>query len=227
MKDCRLRNICHMVFGLLTFTVNCQVYEPKINDIKFVPPFGIIRLNKTCKASNKYLQLPEYYGKYSNFERSDPFKALLEIHNVSQFSLWNETKTQTGYESLKLPPHLLGLKEIPVQSLLSEARYCRPIILDENKYGSNWVTVMIISVASTVVLFVTVWIILRKRQCIYQIIGKRGASMHDSERASVSRSPNPDDVELSTLVEEHNASDVGEGRKSFKWTDAAAAWAKK
>ena len=68
------------------------------------------------------MQLPEYYGKYSNFERSDPFQALLKIHNISQFSIWNETKTEIGYKAIKLPPHLSGLKEIPVQSLLSETR---------------------------------------------------------------------------------------------------------
>ena len=38
----------------LTFTLNCQSYEPKIGDIKVAPPFGIIKLNNTCKASNKY-----------------------------------------------------------------------------------------------------------------------------------------------------------------------------
>ena len=86
---------------------------------------------------------------------------------------------------------------------------------------------MIISVASTVVLFVIVWIILRKGQYIYQIIGKKRASMHDSERVSVSGSPTPGDVELSTLVEVHDVDNVGEGRKSFKWTDVTAAWVKK
>ena len=52
----------------LTFTLNCQSYEPKIGDIKVAPPFGIIKLNNTCKTSNKYLQLPEYFGKHSHFE---------------------------------------------------------------------------------------------------------------------------------------------------------------
>ena len=36
----------------LTFTLNCQSYEPKIGDIKFAPPFGIIKLNNTCNTSN-------------------------------------------------------------------------------------------------------------------------------------------------------------------------------
>ena len=121
----------------LTFTLNCQVHEPKINDFKIVPPFGIIRLNNTCKASNRYLQLlPVYYGKYSNFERSDPFQALLKVHNVSQFSIWNEAKSEIGYKAIKLPPQLIGLKEIPVQSLLSETRTFRPIILDQNKHSN-------------------------------------------------------------------------------------------
>ena len=67
----------------LTFTLNCH--------IKVVPPFGIIKLNNTCKASNKYLQLPEYFGKHILFERSDPLQVLLKLHNISQFSIWNDS----------------------------------------------------------------------------------------------------------------------------------------
>ena len=40
----------------LTFTVN------------FIePPFGIVKLNNTCKAYNTYLQFPEYFGMQSQF----------------------------------------------------------------------------------------------------------------------------------------------------------------
>ena len=35
----------------LTFTLNCQSYEPKIGDITVAPPFGITKLNNACKAS--------------------------------------------------------------------------------------------------------------------------------------------------------------------------------
>ena len=107
----------------LTFTLNCQSYEPKIGDIKVAPPFGIIKLNNTCKASNKYLQLPEYFGKHSHFERSDPLQVLLKLHNISQFSIWNDSKAE--FEKLRpisLPSHLSGLKEIPMQSFLHETR---------------------------------------------------------------------------------------------------------
>lgn len=39
----------------LTFTINCQTDQIKVSDIRIDPPFGIIQLNNTCKASNKYL----------------------------------------------------------------------------------------------------------------------------------------------------------------------------
>ena len=69
----------------MTFTLNCQSYEPKIGDIKVAPPFGKNKLNNTCKASNKYLQLPEYFGKHSHFERSDPLQVLLNYITSHNF----------------------------------------------------------------------------------------------------------------------------------------------
>ena len=55
----------------LIFTLNCKSDGHNLADIKVWPSFGIIKLNNTCKASNKYLQLPEYFGKESFYERSD------------------------------------------------------------------------------------------------------------------------------------------------------------
>ena len=107
----------------LTFTINCQSYAPETKDIKIESPFGIIKLNKKCKASNRYLQLPQYmyFGKYSHFETSDPLKELLKLHNISHFSIWNDSKTDfVKSKSLNLPSHLLGLKEIPMRSFLRE-----------------------------------------------------------------------------------------------------------
>ena len=105
----------------MTFTINCQSHKPKTYDIKIESPFGIIKLNNTCKASNKYLQLPEYFGKHSYFERSDPLQALLKIHNITNISIWNDSKTDfVKLKSLKLPSHLLDLKEIPMQNFLLE-----------------------------------------------------------------------------------------------------------
>ena len=69
----------------LKFTVSCQSNIAEPSDIKVKPPFGIVTLNNTCKASNKYLQLSEYFDKHSMFERSDPLQSLLKyeiFHNL-------------------------------------------------------------------------------------------------------------------------------------------------
>ena len=71
----------------LIFIINCQSHKPKTYDIKIESPFCIIKLNNTCKATNKYLQLPEYFGKHSYFERSDSLQALLKLHNVTNSSI--------------------------------------------------------------------------------------------------------------------------------------------
>ena len=90
----------------MIFTLN-QSYEPKIGAIKAAPPFGIIKLNNTCKSANKYLQLPEYFGKHSHFERSDPLQILLKLHNISQFSIWNDSKAEfKKFWPISLPSHL-------------------------------------------------------------------------------------------------------------------------
>ena len=49
----------------LTLTIFCQVSESKVTNIKSTPPVGIVWLNNTCKATIKYLELPEYFGKSS------------------------------------------------------------------------------------------------------------------------------------------------------------------
>ena len=215
----------------LTFTINCQSHKPKTYDIKIESPFGIIKLNNTCKASNKYLQLPEYFGKHSYFERSDPLQALLKLHNITNFSIWNDSKTNfVKLKSLKLPSHLLDLKEIPMQNFLRETGIYKSINVDDVKSSTNWTVVVIISIASVLCIIIIVWFMLRKFKCsqMNRIIGKRWANNHDFERVNVKHSPSDgEDVEMSAILKEQNGVDDLEGQQtSFKRTDATLAWAK-
>ena len=211
----------------LTFTLNCQSYEPKIGDIKIAPPFGIIKLNNTCKASNKYLQLPEYFGKHSHFERSDPLQVLLKLHNISQFSIWNDSKAEfEKFRLISLPSHLSGLKEIPMQSFLRETRAYKTVNVDDNQNDNSWTFVAIIIVVSALAVIVIVWLMVRKRNCyLTQIIGKRRANMHDLESVNVKQTPsNGEDIEMSALIEQRNVVNSSEGQQnSFRRTDALAA----
>ena len=215
----------------LTFTINCQSHKQKTYDIKIESPFGIIKLNNTCKASNKYLQLPEYFGKHSYFERSDPLQALLKLHNITNFSIWNDSKTNfVKIKSLKLPSHLLDLKEIPIQNFLRETGIYKSVNVDNVKSSTNWTVVAIISIASVLCIIIIVWFMLRKFKCIRmnRIIGKRWANDHDFERVNVKHSPSDgEDVEMSAILKEQNGVDDLEGQQtSFKRTDATLAWAK-
>lgn len=215
----------------LTFTVNCQSYYPKLDDIKIAPPFGIIKLNNTCKASNKYLQLPEYFGKYSKFEMSDPLQALLKLHNISQFSIWNDSKTEfEKLESVKMPSHLTGLKEIPMQSFLRETRAYKTINLEHNKTKNSWTTVTAIIIVSVIIILIIVWLIVRKSKCYFgQIIGKQLANVHDLGRVDVKQSPpRGEDIEMSALIERRNVDNDSEGQQNtFRRTDATLAWCHK
>ena len=215
----------------LTFTINCQSQKQKTYDIKIESPFGIIKLNNTCKASNKYLQLPEYFGKHSYFERSDPLQALLKLHNITNFSIWNDSKTSfVKLKSLKLPSHLLDLKEIPMQNFLRETGIYKSVNVDDVKSSTNWTVVAIISIASVLCIIIIVWFMLRKFKCsqMNRIIGKRWANNHDFERVNVKHSPSDgEDVEMSAILKEQNGVDDLEGQQtSFKRTDATLAWAK-
>ena len=81
----------------LKCTVSCQSNIAEPSDIKVKPPFGIVTLNNTCQASNKYLQLSEYFDKHSMFERSDLLQSLLKLQNISQLTIWQESKA--NYEN--------------------------------------------------------------------------------------------------------------------------------
>ena len=186
----------------MTFTLNRQSYEPKIGDIKVAPPFGIIKLNNTCKTSNKYLQLPEDFGKHSHFERSDPLQELLKLLNISQFSIWNDSKAEfEKFRPTSLPYHLSGLKEIPMQSFLRETRAYKTVNVDDNQNNNSWTFVAIIIAVSALAVIVIVWLMTRKHNCyLTQIIGKRQANMHDLEGVNVKQTPsNGKDIEMSAL----------------------------
>lgn len=104
--------------------------------------------------------MPEYFGKHSHFEMSDPLQVLLKLHNMSQFSIWNSSKTEfTKLKSIGMPSHLTGLKEIPMQSFLRESRTYKTVNFDDTKTETNWAFVMMIIVVSILVVIVVVWFI--------------------------------------------------------------------
>ena len=148
--------------------------------------------------------MPEYFGKHSHFERSDPLQVLLKLHNISQFSIWNDSKAEfEKFRPISLPSHLSGLKELPMQSFLRETRACNTVNIDDNQNNSSWTFVAIIIVASALAVIVIVWLTAWNRNCyLTQISGKKKSNMHDLESVNVKQTPsNGQVIEMSALIE--------------------------
>ena len=172
--------------------------------------------------------MPEYFGKHSHFERSDPLQVLLKLHNISQFSIWNDSKAEFDkFRPISLPSHLSAFKEIPMQSFLRETRAYKTFNVDNNQNNTSCTFVAIIIFASALAVTVIVWLIAGKRICyLTQIIGKRQANINDLESAYVKQTPSSDeDIEMSALTEQRNVVNSSEGQQnSFRRTDALMAW---
>ena len=98
---------------------------------------------------------------------------------------------------------------------------------DDENTENNGTFVAVIIAASVQGIIVIVWYIARKyKYNISQIICKRLANVHDLERVDVKQSlSHGEDIEISALIENRNASNDSEGRQnSFRRTDATLAW---
>ena len=227
----------YMSFGIwiiinrepLTFTLNCQSYKPKDNVIRTEIPFGIVKLNNSCMAFGKHLQLSAYFGKHGAFEMSDPMYFLLKIRNISNFHIWNYSKTEfTNLKSLSLPSSLQGLKEIPMQSFIHGIKSYKTVNVN-NDDEISWSLIVIILIASVVSVITLICMIRHRRKLHFcQAIGKRLANEHDLRNVNVKRSLSNDvgeQIEMSALIDTQNVNNGSEGRNSFKRTDASLAWA--
>ena len=82
-----------------------------------------------------------------------------------------------------------------------------------------------IPVALIIFVILIIWLIMRKGTYLNQIIGRRLANVHGSEREDAKQSPSSDDIEMSTMVNSKIVHNDFEGQQtSFKRTDAMLAW---
>ena len=100
---------------------------------------------------------------HSHFERSHTLQALLKLHNISQLTIWNDSKAELKkFSPISLSPHLSGLQEIPMQSFLSETKAYNTVHVNDDRNNTNKTFVAIIIVTSALAIIVIVWIIARK-----------------------------------------------------------------
>ena len=67
----------------LNFTVNCQSGDTGSKEVHVEVPLGILHLNNTCRASNRYWRLLGFFDRSSTFEKSDALKPLLKLRKMT------------------------------------------------------------------------------------------------------------------------------------------------
>ena len=104
-------------------------------------------------------------------------------------------------------------------------RHFNVLRLNSGENKINWTFVIIISIALIVFVILIIWLIMRKGTCLNQIIGRKLANVHGSEREEAKQSPSFEDIEMSTMVNSKIVHNDSEGQStSFKRTDAMMAW---
>ena len=211
----------------LVFTVSCHSNVATPSNININPPFGLVTLNNSCKASNKYLQLSEYFQKSSIFDIADPMQSLLKLHNISELVIWREFKTHfENLSTIILPSHLNDLKEIPLQSFIHEMRAYKNIKVHDKQTGTFVITIIVI--VSIIAFIITVVCIIKKFSLIN--FCKKVANLHEHENTDSKHPPSTDgeDVPLSATRLCEDVIHISEGQtiNPPRQTDATLAWTK-
>ena len=80
---------------------------------------GVLKLDISCSATNKYLTMLPFYHKATDIERVDPYRQLLTMRNNTKISLWEPVvRMFPSFEKTELPRELSGMKEFPIQGLI-------------------------------------------------------------------------------------------------------------
>lgn len=164
------------------------------------------------------------------FERSDPLQSLLKLHNISQFAIWQNSKREfENLSPIKLPSHLTGLKEIPIEGFLREMRAYKKVNIEKKQ---TWTFTTIIIVTVSVITFIVAIVCIVMRKCNFShLICKRLANVHEHEITVTKQSPSNDageDIEMSVTRDSGNVHNISEGQSNpLRQIDATMAWVKK
>ena len=216
---------------VLHITISCRSTAIQSTDVDIKPPFGILHINNTCKASSKYMRLPGQFDKTSYFERSDSLKSLLKLHNVTHFIIGQKFSNKFNLSEVEIPPRLLNLKEIPSQTFMHEIQHLRKV---NTHKASFWTFANVTIVVLVLVIVVTiVWFKFKSKCQSSHSFCLRGTVNEHETGITVLKLPTNDVVESKTTGEEKRKSvtlDSGSVSATFKdqnflgQTDASMAW---
>lgn len=145
----------------MKFTVSCQSGSTETTELIVKAPFDILALKNTCRASNKYLRLLGHFDKNGTFENQDALESLLKLRNITHSNIGYEIKnTLANVSNVKIPSHLLHLKEIPLPMFIHGIRHVHKIST-QNK--SFWTFANVALIVVCIIISMVIFMFIRKR----------------------------------------------------------------
>ena len=171
----------------LTFTINYQSYEFMANDINNAS-IWYYQTKQHLQSFKQIFTVACVFWQAQSLRKVRSLPSTVEVtHNISHFSIWNDSRTDfVKLKSLGLPSHLLDLKEIPMRNFLRDTGIYKSVDFDSAESSTNWTLVIVITVTLVLCTVIIVWFILHKFKCnrLNLIIGKHLTNDHDFERVN-------------------------------------------
>ncbi|XP_069106680.1 LOW QUALITY PROTEIN: uncharacterized protein [Argopecten irradians] len=129
----------------LTFTVVCYKGHEKVvsghKSLTVHRPMGVVKLDKSCSASNHFLTLVPFYHEESQYNVNDPFQDLLSRYNFS-VNIWKPFQLALpNFTITNLPKELGTLENIPMNNLIDKLNNLSDIDTDVDAQG--WIYIVI------------------------------------------------------------------------------------
>lgn len=209
----------------LKFTVSCQSGDMESKEVHVEAPFGILHLNNTCRASNRYLRLLGFFDRSSTFEKSDALKSLLKLRKMTQFDIGQKFKNNfENVSKIDIPSHLLQLKEIPMQTFIHETRHL-PTVNIKHKTFWTFTNVFLIILFATIGVIIVMYIIKFKLKTYHSFCSKRTVDERETA-VTVLKLPTKDVEEESVPHNSGGGSTTYKDQTFLGQTDAVMAWPK-
>lgn len=208
----------------LKFTVSCQSDNAETTEILVKAPFDILTLNNTCRASNKYLRLLGHFEKSGTFENTDALKSLLRLRNMTHFNIGQEVKKAfENTSNIKIPSHLLNLKEIPMPMFIHGISHV-PKVNQEKKTFWSFANTALIFLFTILLVVIAMYIVRNYCKSSHSFCLKRTVNEHETA-VTVLKLPTTD-VEESVPLKSVGGSTTQKDQTFLGQTDAMMAWPK-
>ena len=213
----------------LKFTVSCQSGQIETTELIVKSPFDILTLNNTCRATNKYLRLLDHFDKSGTFKAVDALKSLLKLQNMTHFNIGRKAKSTFENSShVKVPSHLLNLKEIPMPMFMHGIRHMHKINKAQTSFWT-FANIALIVLFTVICVIIGIYTIKRYNKSSHSFCLKRTVGGHETA-VTVLNLPTQDvrsnDMEESAPLNSKSGSSTNKAQSFLGQTDAVLAWPK-